>query len=131
MKTWINIDARKWKGRVEKAEIFCGFRDNISEKLHFDTSSRDSTDCDIEEDDWVFRVWWSQVPPYTPSSWRHWSTELSCSHCFAFSASLSLSLSECAFWRGFRGFVGARVPRWLVRLETKLVLIVDKTILVG
>ena len=62
------FSAEKREGGVAGPEIFGGFRGNISEELHFDTTSSDGTDGNIEEDDWVFWVWWSQVPLHAASS---------------------------------------------------------------
>ena len=120
MKTRINFDARKWDRRVEKPEIFGGFRGNISEELHFDTTSRDGTDCNIEEDDWVFRVWWSQVPLYTPSSssWRHWSTELLSLSLFRFLC-FSLSLWLSVFFD--EGFCGCTCSKLIGPLGNQMV----------
>lgn len=43
-------------------EVLSGFGGNVGEELHLDTTGGDATNRDVEEDDWVFRVRWSDVP---------------------------------------------------------------------
>jgi hypothetical protein len=57
------------KEREGVPEILSGFGGNISEEFHFDSTGGNVTDGDIEEDDWVFRVWRTHVPLHTITSY--------------------------------------------------------------
>lgn len=43
-------------GKNKKPEIFSGFRSDISEELHLDSSSRDGTYGDVKENNGILRV---------------------------------------------------------------------------
>lgn len=53
---------------TELPEVLGGFGGDVGEKLHLDATRGDAADRDVEEDDWVFRVRWSDVPLHVSSA---------------------------------------------------------------
>lgn len=53
---------KKMREEMGLPEILRGFRGNVREELHLDSSGGDSSDGDVEEDDWILRVWRPLMP---------------------------------------------------------------------
>ena len=63
-----NYRIRTKKEGISGPEVFGGFRGNISEEFHFDTTGWDRTDSYIEKYNWIFGIWWSNVPLHSSTA---------------------------------------------------------------